>query len=501
MKTLFTTLFLLLIKISFFQAQNIIITEINYNGPESGIDSTEFIELYNNTNAAINLNGYSFSSGITHTFGNKIINSGEYFVVGTDSSAIRKTFNVSIQDQWTSGGLSNAGEPITLKDNLGVTIDSLRYDDSAPWPNSPDGNGPTLRLCDITSDNTDGNNWSASTEIVTGRIVNGKQIYGSPSSAANCPTACTDPTLAILSHSSAPICEDSSVTLNINGTLNDATEWTIYTGSCGDVLVGATTSSTFEVTPTGASTTYFVRGEGGCVTHGSCASITVNTTAKDDASFSYSNTEYCQFSGDNSTPTITGLNGGTFTSSSNNLSINTNTGEVDLSGPGGTYDISYLTNGSCPNTFTQSITINESNIGFDVISECDSLVWIDGITYYESNNSATMMITNQAGCDSLVTLNLTINKSDTVIDTQVQCDTYTWIDGNTYTSNNNSAQFTLQNQKGCDSVIKLDLTINNSTTGTDSYIRCGSLTWIDGNTYTTSNNTAQFILTNSAGCD
>ena len=48
-------------------------------------------------------------------------------------------------------------------------------------------------------------------------------------------------------------------------------------------------------------------------------------------------------------------------------------------------------------------------------------------------------------------------------DTQSACDSYTWIDGNTYTSNNNSATYTLTNALGCDSVVTLDLTINSAT--------------------------------------
>ena len=42
----------------------------------------------------------------------------------------------------------------------------------------------------------------------------------------------------------------------------------------------------------------------------------------------------------------------------------------------------------------------------------------------------------------------------------VSCRPYTWIDGNTYTSNNNTASFLLANSAGCDSVIFLDLTIS-----------------------------------------
>jgi hypothetical protein len=51
-------------------------------------------------------------------------------------------------------------------------------------------------------------------------------------------------------------------------------------------------------------------------------------------------------------------------------------------------------------------------------------------------------------------------------DVQTACDSYVWIDGNTYTSSNNSAQFTLQNVNGCDSIITLDLTITDLITTT-----------------------------------
>ena len=148
----------------------------------------------------------------------------------------------------------------------------------------------------------------------------------------------------------------------------------------------------------------------------------------------------------------------------------------------------------CTHAFSNAIT------GTDVISACDSYTWIDGNTYTSSNNTATYTLTNGAGCDSIVTLDLSIN-SNTGVDTIFACDSYTWIDGNTYTSNNNSAIYILTNIAGCDSVVTLDLTINTSDIVTDVITACDSLTWIDGITYTSSNNTATHTLTNSAGCD
>ncbi len=50
--------------------------------------------------------------------------------------------------------------------------------------------------------------------------------------------------------------------------------------------------------------------------------------------------------------------------------------------------------------------------GIDVHTSCNSFTWIDGNTYTQNNNSAVHFIPNGAvnGCDSMVTLNLTITQ-------------------------------------------------------------------------------------------
>ncbi|WDO14364.1 T9SS type A sorting domain-containing protein [Flavobacterium sp. WW92] len=88
----------------------------------------------------------------------------------------------------------------------------------------------------------------------------------------NC-TNPTGPTLAVASGTTT-ICNGASKTINITGALNSATTWRIYSGSCGGTLVTSTATGSFTVTPS-ATTTYYVRGEGGCVTPGSCATITI----------------------------------------------------------------------------------------------------------------------------------------------------------------------------------------------------------------------------------
>lgn len=103
--------------------------------------------------------------------------------------------------------------------------------------------------------------------------------------------------------------------------------------------------------------------------------------------------------------------------------------------------------------------------GTDIINSCDSYTWIDNITYTSSNNSATHTLTGGSinGCDSIVTLNLTINNSTTGTDIVSACNSFTWIDNVIYTSNNSTATHTLANANvdGCDSIVTLSLTITN----------------------------------------
>ncbi|MCH8904655.1 MAG: T9SS type A sorting domain-containing protein [Bacteroidetes bacterium] len=153
----------------------------------------------------------------------------------------------------------------------------------------------------------------------------------------------------------------------------------------------------------------------------------------------------------------------------------------------------------CDSLVTLNLTLRYSNGNTDVISACDSITWIDGNSYTSSNNTATYSYTNAVGCDSVITLNLTIN-NNTGIDVISTCNPYKWIDGITYSSTNFTATHTLTNASGCDSVITLNLTINNNT-GIDIIWTCNPYKWIDGITYSSTNFTATHTLTNASGCD
>ncbi len=162
---------------------------------------------------------------------------------------------------------------------------------------------------------------------------------------------------------------------------------------------------------------------------------------------------------------------------------------------------------ACGDTDKTTIIVYPLATGTDVQTACGSYTWIDGITYNSSTNTPTFNIVggSVSGCDSLVTLNLSINSSVTGTDVQTACGSYTWIDGITYNSSTNTPTFNIVGgaASGCDSLVTLNLSINSSVTGTDVQTACGSYTWIDGITYNSSTNTPTFNIVGGSvsGCD
>jgi hypothetical protein len=282
------------------------------------------------------------------------------------------------------------------------------------------------------------------------------------------------------------------------------------------ITVGSNTYSTTGVyhdTLTGAST-------GGCDSIVNTDLTILNTSSSTDTQTVCDSLTWIDgitYTSNNTTAKDTLLNAvGCDSVISLNLTITTSTASVDAHTAcnsytwidGVTYSASNstathtLTNAAnCDSVVTLNLTINNSTSSTDVISACGSYSWINGVTYYTSNSTAKDTLVNAVGCDSIVTLNLTINPIYTTTDVQTVCDSLTWVDGITYYSNNNTATYHTTSVSGCDSVATLNLTLVNSTIFVDVVHACGSYTWSNGVTYTSSNNTATDTLVSINGCD
>ncbi len=187
MKKCLLTLFALFCLLKLAQAQ-VVVTEIMYNPPESNTDSLEYIEIYNNTNAAIDISGWSFTQGAPFTFpAGTSMPSHAYFVIARNPAPVQTLFGISNVFAWNTGeALTNSGEDIELRDAASNVIDYVDYKNVAPWPTDPAGGGSSLVLCDFNSDNSLPISWQAATTPVNGLIINGKQVYANPGAASGC---------------------------------------------------------------------------------------------------------------------------------------------------------------------------------------------------------------------------------------------------------------------------------------------------------------------------
>ncbi|MFN3917972.1 MAG: SBBP repeat-containing protein [Flavobacteriales bacterium] len=149
----------------------------------------------------------------------------------------------------------------------------------------------------------------------------------------------------------------------------------------------------------------------------------------------------------------------------------------------------------CDSVITINLTINQPTASNIAITACVSHTE-NGQTY-TSTGIYTQTIQNMAGCDSTITLDITINQPSSSTLTEIVCDSYT-LNGQTYASSGVYTQ-TLQNTAGCDSIITLNLTVNQPTVSSITEVACDSYT-LNGQTYSATGIYTQ-VITNTAGCD
>ena len=149
----------------------------------------------------------------------------------------------------------------------------------------------------------------------------------------------------------------------------------------------------------------------------------------------------------------------------------------------------------CDSTITLNLTIRQPSTSTVTQSACSSFT-LNGQTYTQSG-TYTQVRTNAAGCDSTIILNLTILQSSTSTVTQSACSSFT-LNGQTYSQSGTYTQVRTF-AAGCDSTIILNLTIRQPSTSTIIQSACSSFI-LNGQTYSQSGTYTQ-VISNAAGCD
>jgi len=149
----------------------VLINEINYHSGED-LNPGDWVELYNRKDEIIDLTGWTFMDEnndhiFTFPYGMEI-GPHDYLVICENITSFKHVFNEVSNVVGDLGfGLSNGGEVLRLYRPGYLLVDSVHYDDESPWPEEPDGNGPSLELLDTNLENDLAENWKASYELGT----------------------------------------------------------------------------------------------------------------------------------------------------------------------------------------------------------------------------------------------------------------------------------------------------------------------------------------------
>ncbi len=182
------------------------VTELQYHPLDSinGTDtisgkSYEFIEFKNiDPTDGMNLSGLVVDSAIYYEFPeNYVLAPQQYFVVASKPTWFYSRYGMESSGNFQNN-LSNSGEQIVVHTAGGEVILDITYDDHLPWPEQPDGNGPSLISAESnpTGDPNDYSYWMASSvihgtpfyhdrvvgidEIIMGEDLNKLKIYPNP---------------------------------------------------------------------------------------------------------------------------------------------------------------------------------------------------------------------------------------------------------------------------------------------------------------------------------
>ena len=170
----------------------------------------------------------------------------------------------------------------------------------------------------------------------------------------------------------------------------------------------------------------------------------------------------------------------------------------------GAYSINLTGSSGCDSVATLQLITVPAATSITNIATCNNqlpLSWNGN--NYNSFGIYIVTLTSSAGCDSIATLNLVVNETSTSNTTAITCSNelpYSW-NGQNYNGSGNYT-ITLTNSSGCDSIATLQLTVNPVQLSSNNISICSSalpFNW-NGQNYNTSG-TYTATLLSSNGCD
>lgn len=123
------------------------ITEIMYHPPGEENPTNEYIEITNFAPIPIDVTGWSLTDGVRETL--------------PPGSILAPEERLVVHGPFFDGRLSNRGERLDLRDQVGRLVDRVDYLDRGEWPRQADGEGAALERLSSSLDSSQPQTWRA----------------------------------------------------------------------------------------------------------------------------------------------------------------------------------------------------------------------------------------------------------------------------------------------------------------------------------------------------
>lgn len=161
--------------------KDVIINELFADpSPQIGLPNAEFVELYNKSSSAFNLNGWKLSDGTSSaTIGNYVLAANQYLIICSNTdTALFNAFGTTLGVS-SMPSLNNSGDKLYLQNSVLQYIDSVNYSDTWYQDATKKAGGWTLELINPLANSTcpESGNWIASNNIAGGTPGAQNSVY------------------------------------------------------------------------------------------------------------------------------------------------------------------------------------------------------------------------------------------------------------------------------------------------------------------------------------
>ena len=167
----------------------------------------------------------------------------------------------------------------------------------------------------------------------------------------------------------------------------------------------------------------------------------------------------------------------------------------------GTYLDTFNNYRGCDSVVTLNLIVNPTSTGTINATICSNQTYLFNGENLNAAGSYTDTFINSNGCDSLVTLNLTVRPTSSSIINAIICSNQTYLFNGENLNIAGSYIDTFINSNGCDSVVTLNLTIHPTTSGSFTINRCTGQTYLFNGEVLNVTGVYRDTITNIFGCD